>query len=112
MLFQEQPSDPWTRFDFMLLEAYQILEDETCGQCGNPVWICRNEKAHNVGFKVKTAKCFAAAELERWQEKQEKKQSKKKTYGESPYTVPYTYDDSEMPTRASFYRGLSEDTIE
>jgi hypothetical protein len=86
----------------------QILEDETCQQCGNPIWVCRNEFAHNVGFKVKEAKCYATAELEKWQEKEEKKNSKKKKYGTYPYTVPYTYDGSEMPSRLDFYRSLAE----
>lgn len=115
MLFHEQPSDPWGRFDFLLLEAYQILQEETCTECGNPIWVCRNENAANVGFKIKTAKCYAKAELEKWQEKQDKKKTKKKAYGEYPYPVAYTYDGSDMPTRMSYYIGLSEasgDTIE
>ena len=108
MLFHEQPSDPWTRFDFMLLEAYQMLQDETCNECGNPIWVCRNENAATVGFKVKIAKCFAKAELDKWHEKEEKKKSSKKSYGEYPYTVPFTYDDGPLPSRESYYRGLSE----
>lgn len=86
----------------------QILEDETCGQCGNPIWVCRNESAGNVGFKVKEATCFATAELERWQEKEEKKKSKKKKHGSYPYTVAYTYDGSDMPSRRQFYEYLAE----
>jgi hypothetical protein len=115
MLFHEQPTDPWTSFDFILLEAYHTLQEETCGECGNPIWVCRNEDATNVGFKVKTSKCFAKAELERWQEKEDKKNSKKKSYGEYPYTVAYTYDGGDLPTRNSYYRGMYEkstDTIE
>jgi hypothetical protein len=107
MLFREQPTDPWVEFDFLLVEAIQILEDETCRECGNPIWICRNEDAHNVGFKVKTNKCFAVAELEKWQERKDKQKTKKKEYGESPYVVPYTYDGSPLPTRAEFYQGLA-----
>jgi hypothetical protein len=86
----------------------QILEDETCKQCGNPIWICRNESATNVGFKVKTATCFAEAELQRWQEKEEKKKSSKKAHGQYPYTIAYTYDNSDMPSRISFYKSLME----
>jgi hypothetical protein len=108
LLFKEQPNDPWTDIDFLLVEAMQILEDETCGQCGNPIWICRNEGAANVGFKVKTATCFADAELEKWREKEDKKKSKKKTYGAYPYTVPYTYDGSDLPSRAQFYKNMAE----
>lgn len=108
MLFHEQPSDPWTRFDFMLLEAYQMLQDETCNECGNPIWVCRNESATNVGFKVKVAKCFAKAELDKWNEKEEKKKSSKKSYGEYPYVIAYTYDEEPLPSRESYYRSLSE----
>ena len=74
--------------------------------CGNPVWICRNSNADNVGFKISTTKCFAKAELEKHQERQEKKNSKKKTYGEQDIVVPYTYDGSAFPTRYSYYKGL------
>lgn len=96
-----------------MLEAYQTLQDETCQECGNPIWVCRNEDASNVGFKVKTAKCFAKAELDKWNEKEEKKKSSKKAYGEYPYVVPYTYDGGEMPSRRSYYAGLvDKDKIE
>ena len=108
MLFHEQPADEWTRYDYLLLEAYQILQDETCSHCGNPIWICRNEFAANVGFKIKTAVCFAKAELDRHQEAQEKKKSKQKRYGEQDYVVAYTYDNSDMPSRMSYYSALAE----
>ena len=96
----------------MLLEAYQILQDETCAQCGNPIWICRNEFASNVGFKIKSVKCFAKAELERHAEIQEKKNSKKKAYGEQEIVVPYTYDDGEFPSRASYLEALYKQHIQ
>lgn len=94
--------------DFLLVEAMQILEDETCPECGSPIWVCRNEFASNIGFKVRTSICYARAELERWQEQEEKKKSSKKDYGVSPYTVPYTYDGSAMPSRMQFYKDFSE----
>lgn len=86
----------------MLLEAYQILQDETCQQCGNPVWICHNEFADSVGFKVREIKCFAKAELEKHQERQQKKDSKKKKYGVQEIIVAYAYDGHELPTRRSY----------
>jgi hypothetical protein len=112
MLFHEQPDEPWTKFDFLLLEAYQILQDETCAQCGNPIWICRNEYANNVGFKIKSAKCFAKAELDRHQERQEKKKSKIKKYGEQDYVVPYAYNGQELPTRMSYYTAAAKEALE
>lgn len=106
MLFHEQPSDPWVPFDFMLIEAYQNLQDETCNECGNPVWVCRNDEATNVGFKVKVGKCFAKVELDKWLEKDSKKN--RKTYGELPYIVAYTYNGGPMPTRMSYLKSLME----
>jgi hypothetical protein len=107
MLFHEQPSDPWVEFDFMLLEAYQMLQEETCNECGNPIWICRNEDANWIGFKVKTSKCFAKAEIEKWQEAQEKK-SAKKDHGSMPYVIAFSYDERPMPSRRDFFTGLSD----
>jgi hypothetical protein len=108
MLFHEQPTDPWIDFDFMLVEAMQMLEDETCNECGNPVWVCRNEEASNVGFRIKITKCFAKAELDKWREAEEKKSSSKKHYGELPYIDTYTYDGSDLPTRDSYYQQLAD----
>lgn len=108
MLFHEQPTDPWTELDFLLVEAMQILEDETCPECGNPIWVCRNESAGNVGFKVKIATCFAKAELDKWSEKDSKKKETSKRYGQYPYTIAYTYDGSDMPSRSQFYKAMAE----
>ena len=84
-----------------------MLQEETCNECGNPIWICRNEEASWIGFKVKTTKCFAKAEMEKWQEAEEKK-SNKKSYGVLPYIVAYSYDESPMPSRRDFFNGLSD----
>lgn len=107
MLFYEQPDEPWIEFDFMLIEAFQMLEDETCSECGNPIWVCRNDSATNVGFKIKTTVCYAKAELDKWRDKQDKKKAKAKP-GELPYIVAYTYDDGPMPTRQDYYESLSD----
>ena len=112
MLFHEQPSAPWVPFDFLLLEAFQTLEDETCGECGNPIWVCRNEEASNVGFKIKIGRCFGKAELDKWLEKDSKKKSSKKTYGEYPYIVSYTYDNGPLPSRNDYLQSLaSRDSV-
>jgi len=108
MLFHEQPTEPWNEFDFMLVEAMQILEDETCTECGNPIWVCRNDEASNVGFKIKTTVCYAKAELDRWREAEDKKKNKAKKHGQMPYIVAYTYDDGPFPTREEYYKGLSD----
>jgi len=111
MLFHEQPTDPWISLDFLLIEAMQILEEETCSECGNPIWVCRNENANNVGFKIKTATCYAKLEFDKWQELQEKKKDQKKKHGQFPYIEAYTYDESDMPSRMQFYKGLIENDV-
>jgi hypothetical protein len=108
MLFHEQPDLPWTKFDFLLLEAYQMLQDETCSMCGNPIWVCRNEYASNVGFKVKSAKCFAKAELDKHQERESKKKSKITKHGVQEYVLAYAYDGGELPSRMSYLTSIAE----
>lgn len=96
----------------MLLEAYQILKDETCSDCGNPIWICRNEFADNVGFKIKSIKCFAKAELEKHHEKESKRTNAKKKFGETEYVVAYTYDGSPMPSRMQYFEAIMKNAMD
>lgn len=110
MLFHEQPTDPWTLADFKLIEAYQTLLDETCSDCGQPVWLCHSED-ENLHWAVKTQTCYASKKLKTWQEQQSK--SKKSDHGIQPYVVPFVYkqdDDGDMiedyeslPTRKDFF---------
>ena len=80
--------------------------------CGSPVWICRNEYAANVGFKIKSAKCFAKTELDKHQDREEKKNKKNKKYGEQEYIVPYTYDGGELPSRMSYLNAMMQEAID
>lgn len=89
-----------------------MLQDETCSMCGNPIWICRNEYASSVGFKIKSAKCFAKAELDRHQEREAKKKSKTKKHGEQEYVLAYAYDGSELPTRMSYLNAIAQAMID
>lgn len=115
MIFYEQPSDPWTPYDFKLLEAYQTLQDETCNKCGNPVWICHSEDTR-VTFKMRSSVCFAEREQVRW-EKQKQNNAKQKNKkdghwepepGEDWYPVPETTDGEPFPTRNDYYRSLAD----
>jgi len=110
MIFYEQPTDPWTPYDFKLLEAYQILQDETCNQCGNPIWICHSTDS-NVTFKMQSSTCFAVRAEQRWAEdKKRLSKGKKKEWepapGEDWFPVPETVDGGPFPTRDDFYRSL------
>lgn len=108
MIFHEQPTAQWTRFDFMLLEAYQMLQDETCNQCGNPIWLCRSTD-RNLQFKMEKSTCYAVRAEEQWMKR---KRTTKKEWepdpGDTWFPVPYTVDDSPLPTRFDYYRQLVE----
>lgn len=97
----------------MLLEAYQILQDETCSQCGNPIWICRSEDP-NVQFKIRNSVCFADREFEKWKKRQQdtakrlKKDNWEPDPGEEWYPVPYTVDGGPFPSRDDFLRSLAD----
>lgn len=108
MIFHEQPTEPWTRFDFNLLEAYQILQDETCNQCGNPIWLCRSTN-NDIQFKMEKTVCHATATEEKWVKR---KKTSKKDWEPEPgttyYPVPYTISKEPLPTRFDYYRELVE----
>lgn len=112
MVFHEQPTDPWTDADFRLLEAYQILQDETCGNCGHPIWLCRSNE---VLWAVRSATCQAERTVAEWRDGRTDKDGKSTVKeGTHPYSVPFvhTFDDSgnpvedydNLPSRRSFFQ--------
>lgn len=112
MLFHEQPTDPWTAYDFKILEAYQILQDEICHQCGNPVWLCHST-SNSVEFKAYETTCYATRE--RMKREDNKKPSKERAdkkekaeWGVVTTMTPYKpdYAEGEMPTRREYYESL------
>lgn len=118
MIFHEQPTAPWEPFDFLLLEAYQMLQDEICPKCGHPVWLCRSDST-NVEFKVRDAVCYAERALRETEDRQKDKGSRadkteRKGWGRFYYTSPFVPDnvEGELPTRAEFYTAMSKGTVE
>lgn len=110
MILHRQPTDPWTPFDFKLLEAYQTLQEELCPKCGHPIWLCRSS-SNRVAFKVQTAYCSAERALEERKDASKARSDKakaaeKKHWGEFQYSVPYSPPNVEggLPTRAEWYK--------
>lgn len=117
MVFHEQPSDPWTGSDFRLLEAYQIMQDESCGHCGHPVWLCRNP---DVEWEVRTSTCESDRSITTWREQQTDSDGKSKVKnGVHPYAIPFVFEFSDdgspvkeftkLPSREDFYTKDSVD---
>jgi hypothetical protein len=116
MIFHEQPTAPWVPFDFILLEAYQRLQDELCPKCGHPVWFCRSQ-GNAVQFSVQTAYCASERALKEWEDRQNGKKAEKKdkaAWGRFTYTVPKPLPGQELPTRSEYYEDLAklEGTVE
>ena len=111
MVFYQQPDRDWELLDFQLLEAYQILQNEICPQCQNPVWLCRST-SHDVGWSVKTDVCRASKERDEadWRKDNRGKNPKRtdrEKWGAYTYVVPIVPrnrpEGTELPTRAEFY---------
>jgi Zn-finger nucleic acid-binding protein len=119
MIFHEQPSDAWTRFDFLLLVAYQMLQDEICPKCGHPVWLCRSS-SNRVQFKVRAGVCYAERSLREYEDQhkpkgeREKDRKARQAWGQFFYTQPFVPEnvEGELPTRAEFYAEFNQSTVE
>ena len=62
-----QPDELWDEHDFLLHEAYAILESERCNQCGIPRYICHNDDP-NVEFEMVEDSCVATARKDQFEE--------------------------------------------
>lgn len=111
MLFHEQPTDRWEPWDFKILEAYQILQDETCPKCGHPVWICRADN-NKLEFRVQADKCLGEVAMKQAEDaskptKDRAKSADKKDWGVFRYSVPKMLFEAPLPTRAEYYESLA-----
>ena len=67
MVSFEQPSKEWETLDFLLVQAYEILQDSfVCPKCGGWIWECSSEydKARNLKHEIKDVICFKSRAIE------------------------------------------------
>lgn len=107
MIFREQPGKDWEPYDFALIEAYQILQDEVCPKCGQPIWLCRSDSPR-IEFGVEETVCYATRAIEERNAKSGKDKPTKeqrKEWGRIRYAVPRVPDNEtgDLPTRKDFY---------
>lgn len=113
MIFHQQPTADWVPFDFHLLEAYQMLQDELCPKCGHPVWLCRST-SNNVEFQVREAYCNADRALREYEDnrkptKERAKKDDRKSWGQFHYTTPVVPANAlgALPTRQEYFFELT-----
>ena len=98
--------------DFRLLEAYQILQDELCPQCGHPAWLCRST-SDGISWTMEKSICYAtrAKEQKQWSKNNRGAPKKKDSqdWGVSYYMKPVVpgnkSEGTTLPTRKEFYSG-------
>lgn len=101
ILTNRQPADGWSPTDKKLAVAYQILEDETCQDCGIPVWLGHSDDEHVV-FDIKSRICYGCAETEKAQERESSRKGKRSpTKGKKSFIQ--VQESDELPSRQQFY---------
>jgi hypothetical protein len=101
LLTDKQPSDGWSLTDKKLAIAFQILEEETCPDCGIPLWIGHSDD-ENIVFEIKSTVCYSCAEVEAARDKPSKRKDvkgKKRNIVIDPA--------SKVPSRRTFFEKLS-----
>lgn len=110
LLCDPEPNSGWTRLDYLLQDAYFLMDREICTICNNPIWLCHSTD-NRIDFKVVTRTCYAKAELEDF-EKSEK--GKKLDPGEYTVAKAIGIDDNKgnfdpLPTRQEAYERMPKD---
>lgn len=93
----KNPHKPhWADYNFAL--AVQTIEDESCPQCGVPIWYAMSSD-NTIAFKMKTITCYSCQHKDEHGPKSEDKKA-----GESQvvYAVPEDGYE-ELPSRKSYY---------
>jgi len=64
VIFGRDNRKRWSKWDIVLLEAFEILEQERCGKCGTPKYLAYND-SDDILFRVHEETCHACAAIER-----------------------------------------------
>lgn len=91
----------WTTWDFVLADAYQVIEDYTDKQSGQ--WLPYDQSG-DVYWDVKSHISGSLAAIEKEQERR-----KELKPGESLYAVPVFGDEQNKPTLESWLKDVQED---
>lgn len=95
---------PWGKWDLLLAEAYQILQDERCPQCGLPRYICNND-SQDVQFRIVEEQCVALVKRDEYEAKKYGKDTPKPNgtvLRPQPYIVNDAYELAEL--REPYYK--------
>jgi len=80
-MFNQRPrrKHKWSIYDVKLLEAYEMLEEQTCQYCGQPRWVCDSREDTNwLEFKSDIGFCKGKQAQDEWEKAEQKRQEKGK----------------------------------
>lgn len=112
MILGEDNRKAWSDLDVLVMQAYQIHEDERCQQCGRPRWLCHNDD-RTLMVRVRTDECEATKVL-----KDHDESTKGDRAGIISYPEFYDRDDayaspgSLVKYRQGYYEQLAEEAKE
>lgn len=121
-MFNQRPKAKveWSVYDVKLLEAYEMLEEQTCNFCGQPRWICdAREDANWFTFRIDVGFCKGKQIQDEWDAKEQKMRNKEQSQlrdGEFRQLVPHVdggfqYPDvqpGDRPTRKGWLAELEK----
>jgi hypothetical protein len=85
----------WLPIDFMIAEAYQMLQSERCPQCGLPVYICHSTD-RRLRIEIREDTCEVEVEKERREEVIKTSNDGKLPEGTVLRVEPYMVDGSDL----------------
>jgi hypothetical protein len=93
----------------LFITAYELLQDEICPECGEPVWICHNE-SKDIQFTGKETICYKTKARIQYKEKRTKvsKEHQDKQAGIT-YLVRTVFESGKLPLRKRFYKEQKKD---
>lgn len=95
---------PWNKWDRVLMEAYQTLENERCPQCGTYRWICGNEDP-DIQVRVDYDFCAMKARTDQINDANRKKTNFEPNPGETMRPQPYTVSGADLVDyRDAYYK--------
>lgn len=109
LTYDPNPNGEWTKLDYLIQDAYYIMDREICGICNNPIWLCHSTD-NRIEFEVLKRTCYAKAEIEDFE-----KSPGGKTLDSGEYLTakPIGLDDGQgnyepLPNRREAYERLND----
>jgi len=110
VILHKQPTAKWSDLDWALLEAHRGLQNERCGQCGLPRWICHSEDG-DLGFKGVDDTCFASKEIDTVHDKKSSGKNYKEPKGVRTHAEAFRYSGKPvggLGEREAYYKAKWE----